>query len=48
MLPVVVNLQSVRIERQSELPTHDYWNMMFDDLINLDEEHLIALENMIR
>lgn len=48
VLPVEINLQSIRIQRQNELPTHDYWNMMFNDWINLDEDCLITLENVIR
>ena len=41
-VPMEINLQFVRIQRQNELP-----NMMFDDLFNLDEKYLFALETMI-
>ena len=37
-----------KIDKEKYGERDDYWNMMLNDLINLDEEHLIALENMIR
>ena len=42
--PVEILLQSIRIHRQFEIPTHHYWNMMLDELIDLDEERWTALE----
>ncbi|XP_057432184.1 uncharacterized protein LOC130724933 [Lotus japonicus] len=48
VLPIEICLQSVRIQRQFEIPCDDYWNMMYDELIELDEERLNALEVMIR
>ncbi|XP_027343131.1 uncharacterized protein LOC113855699 [Abrus precatorius] len=48
VLPVEVNLQSVRLQRQFELPSEDYWALMFDELNALDEIRLSALEKMIR
>ena len=48
VLPVEINLMSVRVQRQNELPTQDYWSMMFDELDQLDEERLLACENIIR
>ena len=36
------------MQRQNELPTQDYWSMMFDELDQLDEERLLACENIIR
>lgn len=44
VLPVEVHLQSLRIQRQHELPTESYWSMMLDDWVDLDEERLNALE----
>ena len=48
VLPVEINLQSVRLQRQNELPSEHYWHMMFDELNELDEVRLMALENIIR
>jgi len=48
VLPVEINLQSVRIQRQMEIPTDYYWNMMLDELVDLDEERLKALEMLTR
>jgi hypothetical protein len=48
VLPVEVNLQSVRIQRQMEIPSDHYWNMMLDELVDLDEERLKALEVLTR
>ena len=48
VLPVEINLQSVRLQRQNELPFEHYWHMMFDELNELDEVRLMALENIIR
>ena len=44
VLPVEVCLQSTRIQRQCEIPTNHYWNMILDELVDLDEERLMALE----
>ncbi|XP_050875347.1 uncharacterized protein LOC127078972 [Lathyrus oleraceus] len=44
VLPVEIHLQSLRIQRQHELPTESYWSMMLDELVDLDEERLSALE----
>ena len=38
VLPIEINLQNVRIARQDELPVEDYWNMLFDELNELQEE----------
>ncbi|XP_027337412.1 uncharacterized protein K02A2.6-like [Abrus precatorius] len=48
VLPVEVNLQSVRLQRQFKLPSEDYWALMFDELNVLDEIRLSALEKIIR
>jgi hypothetical protein len=42
--PVEIHLQLARVQRQMEIPMHHYWKMMSDELIDLDEERLIALE----
>ena len=47
MLPVEVNLQSIRLLRQNELLIDDYWNSMFDELNKLENERLNALENIV-
>ncbi|XP_058726449.1 uncharacterized protein LOC131597799 [Vicia villosa] len=47
VLPVEIYVQSVRIQRQHEIPIEDYWSMMTDELVNLDEERMLAL-NLLR
>jgi len=44
VLPVEIYLQSTRIQRQCKIPTNHYWNMILDELVDLDEERLLALE----
>ncbi|XP_057425835.1 uncharacterized protein LOC130719220 [Lotus japonicus] len=48
VLPAEVYLQSCRIQRQEEIPNEDYWSMMLDELVNLDEEILLALDVLTR
>jgi uncharacterized protein YsxB (DUF464 family) len=48
VLPVEVMLQSVRVQKQMELPTDQYWHLMLDELTDLDEERLRALDMLIR
>ncbi|CAJ2637090.1 unnamed protein product [Trifolium pratense] len=48
VLPVEIYLQSIRIQRQMEIPTDHYWSMMFDELVDLDEERLRALDALSR
>lgn len=38
----------MRIQRQNDIPSEYYWDMMFDELVDLDEERLMALETLIR
>ncbi|CAJ2646963.1 unnamed protein product [Trifolium pratense] len=45
---VEIYLQSIRIQRQMEIPTDHYWSMMFDELVDLDEERLRALDTLSR
>jgi len=44
VLPIKICLQSTRIQRQCEIPSNHYWNMMIDELVDLDEERLTTLE----
>ena len=48
VLPVEIYLQSTRIQRHHEIPAESYWNMMLDELVDLDEERLHALELLKR
>ncbi|XP_050908447.1 uncharacterized protein LOC127122083 [Lathyrus oleraceus] len=48
VLPVEVYLQSVRIQREGEIPSDLYWEMMINELVDLDEERLHALEVLRR
>ena len=48
VLPVEINLTSVRVQRQLEIPSQDYWAMMFDELDQLKEERPVAYENIVR
>ncbi|XP_045797646.1 uncharacterized protein LOC123891803 [Trifolium pratense] len=48
VLQVEIYLQSIRIQRQMEIPTDHYWSMMFDELVDLDEERLRALDTLSR
>ncbi|XP_039682973.1 uncharacterized protein [Medicago truncatula] len=48
VLPVEILLQSVRIQRQCEIPVNHYWDMVMDELTDLDEERLTALEVLAR
>ncbi|XP_045798024.1 uncharacterized protein LOC123892265 [Trifolium pratense] len=48
VLPVEIMMQSIRVQRQLELPPYHYWNLMLDGLIDVDEERLQALDALIR
>ncbi|XP_058753061.1 uncharacterized protein LOC131626241 [Vicia villosa] len=48
VLSVEIHVQSERIQRQHEIPTEDYWNMMTDELVDLDEERMLALNSLRR
>lgn len=41
-------LQSTRIQRQHEIPSSQYWEMMSDEIIDLDEERMMALNTLLR
>ncbi|XP_058725880.1 uncharacterized protein LOC131597187 [Vicia villosa] len=48
VFPVEICLQSVRIQRQNDMAIDEYWNLMLDELVELDEERLIALDRLIK
>ncbi|XP_058733528.1 uncharacterized protein LOC131605155 [Vicia villosa] len=48
VLPLKVYVQSVRIQRQREIPSGNYWSMMTDELIDLDEERMLSLDSLRR
>jgi len=48
ILPVEICVQSARVQRQREIPIDQYWNMMLDELVDLDEERLTALDVLLR
>ncbi|XP_020972665.1 uncharacterized protein LOC110269284 [Arachis ipaensis] len=48
VLPLEINLNTLRVSKQNDFPVDDYWNAMFDELNELDSEQILALDNMIR
>ncbi|XP_050877488.1 uncharacterized protein LOC127081260 [Lathyrus oleraceus] len=48
VLPTKIFLQSVRVLWQNDIPSKQYWRLMFDELTNLDEERLAAIDVLIR
>ncbi|XP_072066792.1 uncharacterized protein [Arachis hypogaea] len=48
VLPLEINLNTLRVSKQNDLPVDDYWNAMFDELNELDSERILAFENMVR
>ncbi|XP_016207809.1 uncharacterized protein LOC107648468 [Arachis ipaensis] len=38
VLPIEVNLNTLRVSKQNDLPVDDCWNAMFDELNELDSE----------
>ncbi|XP_045795174.1 uncharacterized protein LOC123889733 [Trifolium pratense] len=48
VLPVEIMMQSIRVQRQWELPPDHYGNIMLDELTDVDEERLQALDALIR
>lgn len=48
VFPVEIYLQSDRIQRQNEIPSDPYWNMMLDEMVDLDEERLATLDALMR
>ncbi|XP_057760135.1 uncharacterized protein LOC130980476 [Arachis stenosperma] len=47
VLPLEINLNTLRVSKQNELPVDDYWNAIFDELDDLDSERILALDNVI-
>ena len=48
VLPVEICLQSVRMQRQNNIQSEQYWELIFDELIDLDKERLVTMEVLIR
>lgn len=48
ILPIEICLQPVRVQHHNDLQSEQYWNMMFDELADLDEERLATVEMLIR
>ncbi|XP_016172849.1 uncharacterized protein LOC107615274 [Arachis ipaensis] len=48
VLPLEINLNTLRILRQDDLPVDYCWSAMYDKLNDLDSERILALENMIQ
>jgi hypothetical protein len=48
VLPAEICLQSTRVQRQHEIHVNRYWNMVLDELVDLDEERLKALDILMR
>ncbi|XP_050896033.1 uncharacterized protein LOC127102737 [Lathyrus oleraceus] len=48
VLPVEIQVQVVRTQRQYEIPSEDYWSMMTDELVDVDEERMLALDSLQR
>ena len=48
ILLVEIYVQSARVQRQMEIRTNQYWNMMLDEFVDVDEERLMALNMLLR
>nr|KYP42718.1 Pro-Pol polyprotein [Cajanus cajan] len=48
ILPIDINLQSIHVQKQDDLPIEDYWNSIYEELISLEEERLVALQNLVQ
>ncbi|XP_050883612.1 uncharacterized protein LOC127086841 [Lathyrus oleraceus] len=48
VLPVKIQVQAVRTQRQYEIPSEDYWSMMTDELVDVDEERMLSLDSLQR
>lgn len=48
VLPLEVHLQSVRVQIQAQIPNEFYWGMRFHELVELDDERLVALDVLMR
>ncbi|XP_057721398.1 uncharacterized protein LOC130935596 [Arachis stenosperma] len=47
VLPFEINLNTMRVMKQDDLPIEDYWNAMFDEMNELDNERIMALDNLV-
>lgn len=47
VLPVEIYLQSSGIQRQTKVPFDHYWNMILEELVDLDEDILASLNVLI-
>lgn len=48
ILPEEICLQSVRVKFQNDLQSKRYWELMFDKLVDVDEERLDTMETLTR
>jgi hypothetical protein len=48
VFPVEIHVQSATVQRQMEIPSDHYWNMMIDEMVDLDEERMMTLETLVR
>ncbi|XP_020963493.1 uncharacterized protein LOC110265076 [Arachis ipaensis] len=48
VLPLEINLNTLRILRKDDLPIEYYWNVVYDELSDLSQECILALENIVR
>lgn len=48
VFPVEIYLQSARIQKHHEIPCEVYWKMKLDELVDVDEERLKALDLLRR
>ena len=46
VLLVEICVQAAKVQRQLEIPTNQYWNMMLDELVNLDEDKKKMLQKI--
>lgn len=47
VLPAEICLQSTSIQRQHDIPSNQYWNMILDEITDLDEERMMALNTLL-
>ncbi|XP_050876266.1 uncharacterized protein LOC127079962 [Lathyrus oleraceus] len=48
VLPVEIQVQAVRTQRRYEIPSKDYWSIMTEELVDVDEERMLALDSLQR
>lgn len=47
-MPLDIFLQSFIVQRHNDLQSEQYWEMMFDELVDFDEERLAVVEMLVR